>query len=90
MHQHRKTATFPASLPLQRLVGMHHWARLGVIADNLVNMDRIMEKQAALLILSRHNIIEFVARRSPAAGFALPGAIDHNAAKSIWRREVAT
>jgi hypothetical protein len=47
MHQHRKTATFPASLPLQRLVGMHHWARLGVIADNLVNTDRIMEKQAA-------------------------------------------
>jgi hypothetical protein len=29
------------------LAGMHHWARLGVIADNLVNMGRVMEKQAA-------------------------------------------
>jgi hypothetical protein len=28
--------------------------------------------------LSRHNMIEFVARRSPLPRFALSGAIDHN------------
>jgi len=28
-------------------VGMHRWVGLGVIADNLVNIGRAMEKQAA-------------------------------------------
>jgi transposase, IS5 family len=28
-------------------VGMHRWVGLGVIADNLINIGRAMEKQAA-------------------------------------------
>ena len=29
-------------------VGMDRWVGLGVIADNVVNISRVMEKQAAL------------------------------------------
>jgi len=46
-HQRRETATWSVPLPLQGYVGMHRWVGLGVIGDNLVNIGRAMEKQAA-------------------------------------------
>jgi hypothetical protein len=52
---------------------MHRWAGLGVIADNLINFGTPWKNRR---ILKPSDIMEFVARRSPPAGLALP-AIDH-------------
>jgi len=48
-HQRRKTATWPPPLPLQRLSRNARWVGLGVIADNLVNIGRAMEKAGGSL-----------------------------------------
>ena len=46
-HQRGQAATRPRPLPLQGHDGMKRWVGLGVIADNLINIGRAMEKQAA-------------------------------------------
>jgi hypothetical protein len=63
----------------KRHLGMDRWVGLGVIADNVVNIGRTIEKQAAPSLI-RHDPTRFVGPPTTPAGFALPGVIDHNAA----------
>ena len=56
---------------------MDRWVGLGVIGDNLINIGPLWNKRPRR---NKHlATIGFLARRSSPAGFALPGAIDHNA-----------
>jgi len=46
-HQGGQTTARPRPLPPQGFIGMNRWVGLGIIADNLVNIGRAMEKRAA-------------------------------------------
>jgi hypothetical protein len=46
-HQRRQTATRPRRCRYKGYVGMNRWVGLGVIADNVLNIGRAIEKQDA-------------------------------------------
>jgi hypothetical protein len=56
-------------------VGMNRWVGLGVIADNVVNIGRAMEKQPDRI---RNNLACWLRRDIPAR-FALHRPVDHHA-----------
>ena len=63
---------------------MNRWVGLGVIADNVVNIGRAMEKQAA----PRHHQV-YMPRRSPRRGLRCPARLTTMLQTSILRREVS-
>jgi hypothetical protein len=56
---------------------MDRWVGFGVIADNLINIGRVMDQAAEPS--QALPTIGFCSPPVTPAGFALPGAIDHNA-----------
>jgi hypothetical protein len=65
---------------------MNRWVGLGVIADNVVNIGRAMEKEPAFEVAPRATITFRTPTVIPAA-LALQQAIDHTAATVNFARE---